>query len=96
MCKSASGIKCCVECMCIVNPNWVAADDVGEDDDTVLFTNVFDIWKLVRRTNHTIHAAVDDWLTIEPPPRDLMGSSTERVQCSAPMRLTCMKASRYP
>ena len=66
MCKGASGTKCCVECMYIVNPNWVAADEVGEDDDLVLFTKVFDVRKLVRHTKHTIHAIVDNLASAKP------------------------------
>ena len=66
MCKGASGTKCCVECMYIVNPNWVAADELVEDDDLVLFTKVFDVRKLVRRTNHTIHAIVDNLASAKP------------------------------
>ena len=66
MCKGASGTKCCVECMYILNANWVAADEIGEDDDLVLFTQVFDVRKLVRHNKHTIHAIVDDLARTKP------------------------------
>ena len=48
-----------------------------------------------------IHAAVDDWLTIDPPrtssgPFGLpIGRMTDRVQCSAPIRFTDMNVLRY-
>ena len=65
MCKGASGTKCCVECMYILNTNWVAADEVGEDDGRVL-TQVFDVRKLVRHNQHTSHAIVDDLARAKP------------------------------
>ena len=66
MCKGASGTKPCVECRFIVNPHWIAADELEDTDDLVFVNRVFGVRKLQRHNKHTIHAIVDDLARNKP------------------------------
>ena len=58
-CKGSGGVKNCVECINILNRNWVAADDVEEGDSLKLYTKVFDICECDLQTAQTIRIIID-------------------------------------
>ena len=62
MCKGAGGVKCCVECLYIVNPHWMALEALPDDANLKPFTDpsTWDASALVPHDIYTIHAIVDD------------------------------------
>ncbi len=66
LCKGAAGTKPCLECRFIVNPAWIAADELTEADDLVLFSKVFDVKACRRHNKHSIHAIVDELARAKP------------------------------
>ena len=60
LCKGASGIKCCVECMSVVNTNWIGLPFANPWFKPYSHPSTFHESGLVRHTVHTIHAIVDE------------------------------------